>query len=48
MKRKIFVVATAVAALSTQAQNGINSPYSRYGLGIQSERAMGFNKVGFN
>lgn len=44
MKRKIFVVATAVAALSTQAQNGINSPYSRYGLGIQSERAMGFNK----
>ncbi len=30
--------------MTAQAQNGINSPYSRYGLGIQSERSMGFNK----
>lgn len=26
------------------AQNGVNSPYSRYGFGIQSDRATGFNK----
>lgn len=44
MKRKTLVLTTAIAAITAQAQNGINSPYSRYGLGIQSERAMGFNK----
>ncbi len=26
------------------AQNGVNSPYSRYGLGMLSDRSMGFNK----
>lgn len=26
------------------AQNGINSPYSRYGFGIMADRSMGFNK----
>ncbi len=26
------------------AQNGINTPYSRYGFGIQADRANGFNK----
>lgn len=26
------------------AQNGVNSPYSRYGFGILSDRSMGFNK----
>ena len=26
------------------AQNGINSPYSRYGFGIQSDRSTSFNK----
>lgn len=26
------------------AQNGINSPYSRYGFGLLSDQAMGFNK----
>ncbi len=28
----------------TNAQNGINSPYSRYGFGMQSDQSMGFNK----
>ena len=27
------------------AQNGVNSPYSRYGFGLLSERSMGFNKA---
>lgn len=27
------------------AQNGINSPYSRYGFGMMADRAMGFNKA---
>ena len=30
--------------LSISAQNGVNSPYSRYGFGIQADRSMGFNK----
>ncbi len=34
----------AAAAGGVSAQNGVNSPYSRYGFGIQSDRAMGFNK----
>ncbi len=34
----------AAMSLSSYAQNGINSPYSRYGFGMQSERSMGFNK----
>ncbi len=37
-----IIATTFVTAL--HAQNGVNSPYSRYGFGIQSERAMGFNK----
>ena len=27
------------------AQNGINTPYSRYGFGIMADRSMGFNKA---
>jgi len=33
-----------LASLYISAQNGINSPYSRYGFGMQADRAMGFNK----
>ncbi len=29
---------------STYSQNGVNSPYSRYGFGMMTDRAMGFNK----
>lgn len=31
--------------LLAQAQNGVNSPYSRYGFGLLSDRSMGFNKA---
>lgn len=44
MKRFLSIIIAACGVLVTNAQNGINSPYSRYGFGIQSERAMGFNK----
>ena len=42
-KLTLTIIATTFAT-ALHAQNGINSPYSRYGFGIQSERAMGFNK----
>lgn len=32
------------SSLSAVAQTGVNSPYSRYGFGIMSDRSMGFNK----
>lgn len=33
------------APLTAWGQNGVNSPYSRYGFGLLSERSMGFNKA---
>lgn len=39
----LCVLLMAVAG-GVSAQNGVNSPYSRYGFGIQSDRSMGFNK----
>lgn len=33
-----------MTSITVFAQNGINTPYSRYGFGVQAERAMGFNK----
>lgn len=44
MNKLSFAIVIAVFTTTTYAQNGINSPYSRYGFGIQSERATGFNK----
>lgn len=44
MKRYILSIVLTVTALGALAQNGIDSPYSRYGLGLLSERATGFNK----
>lgn len=44
MKKVSLTIIASLLAIATHAQNGINSPYSRYGFGIQSERAMGFNK----
>ncbi|MBQ0045944.1 MAG: hypothetical protein KBT33_00330 [Prevotellaceae bacterium] len=44
MRKNIFAIILAFVAVTVNAQNGINSPYSRYGFGLQSERAMGFNK----
>lgn len=44
MNKITLAIISALFATAIHAQNGINSPYSRYGFGIQSERAMGFNK----
>lgn len=44
---RIFLLSTILFQLTNSiasAQNGINTPYSRYGFGIQSDRALGFNK----
>lgn len=45
--KKIAIAAAIVAYATPMAQaqtNGSNSPYSRYGFGILSDRAQGFNK----
>lgn len=44
MNKIALTCVIASCALAAFAQNGVNTPYSRYGFGIQSERAMGFNK----
>ena len=44
MKKILSIIISTVFATALCAQNGINTPYSRYGFGIQSERALGFNK----
>jgi len=44
MKRYILSITLATIASIAIAQNGIDSPYSRYGFGLLSERATGFNK----
>lgn len=47
MKVKSSIIAAivfAMTATSVFAQNGVNSPYSRYGFGMQTDRSMGFNK----
>ena len=45
LNRKIFLLFITFISLQINAQNGINSPYSRYGFGMLSDRAMGFNKA---
>lgn len=44
MNKITLAILSALFTTAIHAQNGINTPYSRYGFGIQSERAMGFNK----
>ena len=41
-----IAIAAAISLISLQAnaQNGSNSPYSRYGFGTINDRAQGFNK----
>lgn len=39
----IFFIATSLEQAC--AQNGVESPYSRYGWGLLSDRSMGFNKA---
>lgn len=44
IKGSIFTL-LLITANTANAQNGVNSPYSRYGFGLLSERSMGFNKA---
>lgn len=39
------VLAAIFAVLPLSAQNGINSPYSRYGLGVLSDQGVGINRA---
>ena len=38
------VILASVGVLPSLAQSGTNSPYSQFGLGLQSEQASGFNR----
>lgn len=44
IKNTIFASILFCISTTLFAQNGINSPYSRYGFGILADRSMGFNK----
>lgn len=44
LRYTFLTIALLSAALCAKAQNGVNSPYSRYGFGVLSDRSMGFNK----
>lgn len=44
MKKYLLALAVTTLSCGSYAQNGVNSPYSRYGFGLLSDRAMGFNK----
>lgn len=44
INRYILVVSLLMTSVGVFAQNGVNSPYSRYGFGVLSDRSMGFNK----
>lgn len=44
LNKSFFVALLMMSAIGVKAQNGINSPYSRYGFGMLSDRSMGFNK----
>ena len=47
MKRTSHALLIGILLLSVincYSQNGINSPYSRYGFGLMSDRSLGFNK----
>lgn len=41
----VLSVCLSIFSLTIMAQTGVNSPYSRYGFGLMSDRAMGFNKA---
>ncbi|MBO7272918.1 MAG: hypothetical protein J6U89_08595, partial [Bacteroidaceae bacterium] len=43
--RRIFAILTIlIAFVGAKADNGINSPYSRYGLGILANQSLGINR----
>lgn len=43
-KRLLLIFLLAITAFSTKAESGINSPYSRYGLGTLSNQSLGINR----
>ena len=43
-KRLITILFSFILAFPIFAENGINSPYSRYGLGILSNQSLGVNR----
>lgn len=44
--RELFLcVCLSLFSLTIKAQTGVNTPYSRYGFGLMSDRSMGFNKA---
>ena len=45
IKQATLISILILFAMGAKAQNGVNSPYSRYGFGILSDRSMGFNKA---
>lgn len=44
LNRTFLVALLMMTSVGALAQNGVNSPYSRYGFGMLSDRSMGFNK----
>ena len=43
-RRLFFIILTILTSLFAQAENGINSPYSRFGLGILADQNLGVNR----
>ncbi|MBE6303272.1 MAG: hypothetical protein E7089_04990 [Bacteroidales bacterium] len=43
-KRLLFIFLTTLISTLAQAENGINSPYSRFGLGTLSDQNLGVNR----
>ena len=43
-KRLLFTLLTIFTSILVQAENGINSPYSRFGLGILSDQNLAVNR----
>lgn len=43
-RKGILLLASALCLAASAQTNGSNSPYSRYGFGLLSDRAQGFNK----
>ena len=43
-KRLLIIVLATFALASVYAENGINSPYSRFGIGTLSDQALGVNR----
>lgn len=45
VQKILILFALIIMPLLAHAQNGVNSPYSRYGFGLLSDRSMGFNRA---